>query len=403
MFYVALTRAKSRCTLVWGRFKDAETSAPAYLFYPPASGNGNEIVDQLEQRIKGLSRRDFLSGPKEVEVRSGGAIKLMEMPVQPGRVLTAISDEKPLLTSKAFSRKISRQWSISSFSSLISGHSVSSERADYDALSLREASIGGAPDKSEGPEEEVRDIFHFPRGARAGTFMHELFENLDFAHKDPLCVKGLIAEKLLEYGFEDSWQGVLYEMIGRVLTTPLGQGQNGFQLSMIKKEERVNELAFYFPLNRISPEGLRDLFENSGHFISRRAFPERIGRLDFSPVKGFMRGFVDMVFRFKGRFFLVDWKSNFLGPRVEDYGREGLAQAMEGAFYILQYVIYTLALNQYLTLRLPDYDYERDFGGIFYIFLRGVDPVKGSDFGIYRDRPSEALIKDLCEALISSH
>ncbi len=113
-----------------------------------------------------------------------------------------------------------------------------------------------------------------------------------------------------------------------------------------------------------------------------------------------MKGFMDMVFQFEERFYLVDWKSNFLGSRVEDYGQDCLARAMREELYTLQYHIYTVALNQYLSLRLPSYDYETHFGGVYYIFLRGVDPDQGPDYGIYRDRPSGELINALCESLI---
>jgi exodeoxyribonuclease V beta subunit len=113
-----------------------------------------------------------------------------------------------------------------------------------------------------------------------------------------------------------------------------------------------------------------------------------------------MRGFMDMVFQFEGRFYLVDWKSNYLGSRVEDYGQEALTAAMAKAFYSLQYLIYSVALHQYLHLRLPGYDYDTYCGGVYYIFLRGVDPDRGTDFGIYRDRPSAALINELSRSLI---
>ena len=123
-------------------------------------------------------------------------------------------------------------------------------------------------------------------------------------------------------------------------------------------------------------------------------------RLQFVPVKGFMKGFMDMVFRFQDRFYLVDWKSNFLGTRVEDYGRASLNRAMVDAHYVLQYHIYTLALHQYLSIRLPEYDYEKHFGGVYYIFLRGVDRDMGPDYGIYRDRPSLGLVEAVKEGLI---
>ena len=113
-----------------------------------------------------------------------------------------------------------------------------------------------------------------------------------------------------------------------------------------------------------------------------------------------MKGFVDMVFRFQDRFYLVDWKSNFLGPRHEDYGRASLNRAMVEARYVLQYQIYTLALHQYLRMRVPEYAYERHFGGVFYIFLRGVDTDMGPDYGIFQDRPSLDMVEGLSRELI---
>ena len=114
-----------------------------------------------------------------------------------------------------------------------------------------------------------------------------------------------------------------------------------------------------------------------------------------------MRGFIDLVFRFGGRFYLVDWKSNHLGNSIEDYHQEALVQAMVRDYYLLQYHLYTVALDRYLALRLPDYHYDRDFGGIFYIFLRGVDPVAGARYGVYRDRPPKELVAALVAGLIA--
>jgi exodeoxyribonuclease V beta subunit len=110
-----------------------------------------------------------------------------------------------------------------------------------------------------------------------------------------------------------------------------------------------------------------------------------------------------MVFYHKGRYWLVDWKSNFLGTCVEDYGKDALTEIMNNDFYILQYHLYTLSLYQYLQHRLPDFSYERHFGGVFYIFIRGVDPLRGPEFGIYKDLPDTGLINALLKALIPGH
>jgi exodeoxyribonuclease V beta subunit len=210
-----------------------------------------------------------------------------------------------------------------------------------------------------------------------------------------------VAEKLSTYGFESYWQEPICETINKVLSMPLAPESQGLSLSAIPNEDRLNELEFYFPLKPISPETLRDLFGEDSASQSLTGLPETIGRLQFAPVRGFMRGFMDLVFRWQDRFYLVDWKSNYLGDRPEDYGREALATAMMHDCYVLQYHLYTLALDRYLALRLPGYSYKKHFGGIFYVFLRGVEPRLGPDFGVFRDLPSPQLIDRMREELIA--
>jgi exodeoxyribonuclease V beta subunit len=112
-----------------------------------------------------------------------------------------------------------------------------------------------------------------------------------------------------------------------------------------------------------------------------------------------MKGFMDLVFESDGRFYLVDYKSNWLGPEPEAYRRERLDEAMARESYLLQYLIYTVALHRYLRLRVPDYDYERHFGGVFYLFLRGMDPALGPACGVFHDRPAPALVAALDELM----
>jgi exodeoxyribonuclease V beta subunit len=115
-----------------------------------------------------------------------------------------------------------------------------------------------------------------------------------------------------------------------------------------------------------------------------------------------LKGYIDMVFIHEGRYYLIDWKSNHLGHRTEDYHAENLQTTMNEAYYILQYCLYTLAFNRYLKMRDPAYSYETHFGGVFYIFIRGIDPAKGPAYGIYRDRPDAGLIEALDQALIAA-
>jgi len=399
LLYVALTRAKNRCYLVWGRFNEAESSAPVYLFHQPESWEG-DVLSAIEERFIGLSDEDVLADLETVVSKSGGTISLSEMPMEAGKAYSPSVAKRVKLTCRKFSGQIDRSWRISSFSSLVSGQRHGPEIADRDAISLLPDRYDERILEQSAIEQEPAGIFSFPRGTKAGTLVHDIFEHLDFAQEDTSLMEKLVADKLVEYGFEPKWQETLCDMIQKVLSVPLDPAQKDFTLSRIQNKDRLNELEFYFPLKSISPKELKSLFAKHAGRELPAEFPVRIEQLDFAPVRGFMKGFMDMVFQFEGRYYLVDWKSNFLGTRVDDYGQEALAVAMEKELYFLQYYIYVLALNQYLHLRLPGYKYETHFGGIYYIFLRGVDPGRGPEFGIYRDRPPVAFINELCKNLI---
>ncbi len=116
--------------------------------------------------------------------------------------------------------------------------------------------------------------------------------------------------------------------------------------------------------------------------------------MQFDAKQGWLKGFMDLVFEHAGRFYIVDWKSNWLGAGVEAYDAAGMHGAMVQHSYLLQADLYTLALHRYLSVRIPDYSYEKHFGGAFYIFLRGVGSAS-PDRGVYRVRPSEAEIRSL--------
>ena len=391
LLYVALTRAKCSAYLVWGRFNGAETSAPAYLLHPPETENSDNVVNALRDTFTRLENEDLLSGAKAVLKKPAAKVEVVGEESGGEERFSPSREEVRLHRPKRFAGKIDRQWKIASFSSLLSGRVHSEEEADYDALTQ------GAPELAFQVQEEGFGLFAFPKGAKAGIFFHDLFEHLDFQDPSRSSRQELVVRKLAQYGYDPSWMQRVSEMVDNVLEAPLDPERQEFCFSRVRNEDRLNELEFYFPLKTLSRETLGRLVGRRG---PGRQVPERIEGLHFSPVRGFMKGFMDMVFRYEDRYYLVDWKSNVLGASLEDYGPDGLQRAMEENLYTLQSMIYTLALNRYLELRAPGYDYEKLFGGILYVFLRGVDPAKGARYGIYRDRPSWDRIEGLSDEVM---
>jgi exodeoxyribonuclease V beta subunit len=117
----------------------------------------------------------------------------------------------------------------------------------------------------------------------------------------------------------------------------------------------------------------------------------------FGELEGVMNGKIDLFFEHNSRYYILDWKSNYLGDTLEDYSPTALATAMNDHNYHLQYLIYTLAVKKYLQTRFPHFDYERHFGGVIYMFVRGVR--KGVTSGVYFMKPSVEKIEMLEEIL----
>ncbi len=398
LLYVSLTRAKNRCYLIWGPFKDAGTSSLAYLLHPPDDG-ATGIVEATATKFRNLSGSDMRSALDSIASRSNGAISVYDMP-EPFGEAPATADKIPEeLSCRAFPGITDRDRRIASFSYLLAERIHLPGIAPEDVTDIPDRD--GGVNTTETPHtKETRSIFAFPKGAKAGNLLHDILEHVDFTSSNTDETKNIVAVKLKQHGFDSQWQETISEMIGRVVCSPLQPGAEGPALSAIGKEDRLNELEFYFPLRRLTPHTLTKIFVDCA-LTPCAALPGKIGRLNFQPVRGFMKGFMDLVFRHEGRFYLIDWKSNFLGPSVADYKVEALTKIMDEEFYILQYHLYVLAVHRYLRMRLPGYDYDTHFGGVFYIFLRGVYPSKGKDTGIYRDRPAKETIEYLGDKLIA--
>jgi exodeoxyribonuclease V beta subunit len=400
LLYVSLTRAVKRCYLVWGRFNTAETSAPAYLFHYQELFNNfidkNNTVLSLKTRFSEKNNTNFFEDLKQIEKKSDNNIKILPLPMDDGKTHTADEGAMERLSFRRFSGKIDTSWKISSFSHLISQRPPDEELPDRDTTH----DFYTSTTENDLDLKDHRDIFSFPKGTRAGLFFHDLFEHLDFTDGGSEKTLRLVLDKLSAYGFESQWQQPIRSMIDHVLSVPLSIENITLTLSSVQSGHRINEMEFYFPIKPLSPNGLKKVFSDYGGIDLLADFPERLGKLSFSLIKGFMKGYIDMVFYKQDRFWLVDWKSNLLGRNIEDYGKDALNHTMRREFYILQYHLYLLALVQHLKLRIPGFCYEKHFGGVFYIFLRGVDSEKGMTYGIYKDLPDKKLVEALGKWLI---
>ncbi len=235
------------------------------------------------------------------------------------------------------------------------------------------------------------DILRFPRGARAGESLHAVFERIDFTAPQawPTAVAQALRLRPPQAGTADgaAWQAMVLRMLSDVTATPLPAGH---RLDQIPPNRRLIELEFSLPSVGLDAHALAATLRRYGYPVSGLAF----GRLD-----GYLRGFVDLAYQHQERWYVLDWKSNHLGWRAADYDAANLRRAMEEQGYHLQYLLYTVALHRYLQQRLRGYDYERHFGGVHYLFVRGVRPAwtqpGTAAAGVFFDRPEREAIEAL--------
>ncbi len=385
LLYVALTRAKHRCYLIWGDFKGGRKSAPAYLFGVPNAQDPLEELDRHSKAATGARIREEveLSLGDETTIQIADLPNVQAQPYQPG--VEAGLELRP----RVFDRVIERTSVITSFTGLIRGHELVPEAPDYDTAET--LSDDETETKVEAPST---GIFAFPHGTRPGTCLHQILQEVDFS--DLKNMAEIVSRNLRAFsihGFDE----VICEMIRKTVSVSLESARPDFTLSRIAAAARLPEMEFYFPISAVTSAKLAQVFaEHGAHFAG--VIPSMIDRLKFRPMSGFLKGFIDLVFEYQDRFYLVDWKSNWLGPNLDAYASAAIEAEMAGKFYNLQLGIYTVALHRFLRARKPGYDYGQHFGGAYYLFLRGIEPAR-PEFGVHRMKLPADFVEKLSTLL----
>lgn len=345
--YVALTRAQHRLVIPWLRCEDGAASPLAWLLFGPreeAAAGEEVLLAGLKERWLGIDEAARFAA---LAADAKGGIAVLSPPTPTPSKPPLSRQVQTALMARPFPLEVPPPWTVQSFSALAAAM-VMQEGADHDPAVGEDAGMS--------PEDD--SIHAFPRGARAGSCLHALLERCDFQRREE--TPDLALRMLEEFGFEPRWQEALVALVHTVALAPLDGDQ--LRLSGIAKEARLTELEFTFP---------------------NRSSAARVG---------YMKGFIDLVFCAHGRWYIVDYKSNWLGPTADHYTTESLTRAMQAHRYDLQARIYAAALYRLLAAREPAGDWDARFGGVFYLFLRGLD--RESPRGIVWLHPSREEIEE---------
>ena len=384
LLYVGLTRAQHALWLTCGPLYLADTTPLAAMLADMTAlqATGDVVIDDAELPTTELS------------------------PLPPGD-----ATEPP--PARIARRALRRDWWVYSFSLL----------ARDDANAAAEDSAG----RGAGDEPEIEQSFSDPRemdsvhigvstaeaqwieipntdsrftGMRFGNALHLALEGVDFARwhdwrerAPPLGEEAALLAALRREGYADAdladGTRLLCELIAGTLNVRLPEGA---QLSALAADARRAELEFHFSMGSVPVDALLTLLHEHGLLLARQGFGLR------RRIEGLMTGKIDLVYVHAGRFHVLDYKSN----RLADYADAALASAMRESEYDLQYLIYSLAVHRWLRFRLgAAYDYDTHFGGVRYLFCRGLDAALEKSPGVFASKPSRELI-DALDALLAT-
>jgi exodeoxyribonuclease V beta subunit len=389
--YVALTRAKHACFVVWGHFNTAQSSPLAYLLH----GSEERLQDRdLTAYVKISRAMTELQLRAELESfveANPGLMAFEKVDTRPTLRTLDLPPSPMEIEAARYDRQEDHRWAVSSFSRLQSGDSPrgpQEDGLDHDvSLShLLEAQVASTP----------IPLVDFPRGSRAGTFFHELLEHLDFQRIWQPESLELVKRTMERYNYDLDAATTVRKALAATVETSL---KDGLRLFVVSRAKRIDELEFHLPISApLRPRTLADVFREHQSAALDPSYPDRLAALSFPTLKGFLKGYIDLIFEHEGRYYLADYKSNHLGDDVEAYRQGELGKAMSHGNYTLQYHLYLLALHRFLGLRKRDYDYERDIGGVFYLFIKGMDPRRGPTHGVFYDKPSLQMMNALSAA-----
>lgn len=374
--YVSLTRAKSACIVYLSDNKGSEFSALASLV------EGSEVVkrrvnDKLSLTSTEYKKLHNLESFRMIDlirkISNDPNIDFREPYVSNIKLASPVDKLPKEYLLLDFTRDDLFDYPrVTSFSSLqLSGKEdavyFEKEGFDYDEI-------------TSSAEVELHDElnqFTLPKGTNTGLLLHSIFEEIIL--NEPKTVAPVVESLLSMYGFDLKWNDTVTQLVYESLNHNL---KDGLSLGELEPYDCLVEMEFHFPVKGLGPEKLMKIIRKVD------------SNVDADSMRGFMKGFIDLIFKVGETYYILDYKSNFLGDSFEDYNSLALSDEIRHSNYDAQYHIYTTALHRFLSKTVKDYSYEKHFGGVFYLFLRGVEKGKEGS-GVFFDKPDSNVILEL--------
>ncbi len=363
LLYVAVTRAEQRCYILTANFKNKENSP-------------------LGRTLKWQKETEITSALTELAQQQQHAIGVTVVQVCDGKLLLPHNEQcfiskqsEKTIKAAQFTGKIERNWWLSSFSSL-------SKNIRYSSVSAPDRDQNSYVDNSVENQQSPYLRFNLAKGAHTGNLLHNILEKTDFTLANwqetmskPLAHYGdLLTHSVVGYGevaTQAQQQAALIAWLNEIINTPLNQ-EKTLSLSKLSLQDTLRESEFYFPMEQAKAPQLIQLLADHRQSSQHKTSTHQLYLPHYQKLHGMMHGFIDLIFQYQGKFYLADYKSSHLGDHFNDYQFSSLASNIEKNHYDLQYLIYALALHRYLQQRIENYSVKEHFGGVYYLYLRGM-------------------------------
>lgn len=345
LLYVALTRAQLHCYTMWadvkavGSVADSFESALGYLLFPKG-------FQEYQEQQEFFAKRSLKKSVSHQHVYAANA---------PGRYLNP-QEKNELQPRPSSDRLLQTDWQMSSFSAM----AVLSEYDHEQRIESRRLD-----------DSRSIPVSGLPAGPNFGNVIHDLLEVFPFSEigkvENQKKQAEIVSQKCKRYGVEADLDHI-QKLLELVVATPLASSQRGkvadFSLASLADSKCLKEMGFYFHLSRLATDRINSVL----------GYDPAVTKLSHKIMRGYLTGFVDLICEHAGKFYILDYKTNFLGEAIEDYSPENLVAAMQSHNYGLQYWIYTLVLHRHMKNIVPGYSYKKHFGGVMYLFVRGMSP-----------------------------
>jgi exodeoxyribonuclease V beta subunit len=360
LLYVALTRATVRCYVMWADVK-------------PGSGVGESFQSPLGYLLFPRGRCSYDEQVKLFRSRRGPGTTFFTVPrnIKMAR-WSPFTHDGELVLKEFSARNLHTDWQMSSYSSLTSLSEYGQER-DPGAREEKETT-GTIP------------VPGLPMGPHFGNVVHEILESVPFSGlAKPAGYEDEITTICRRYGMAIE-QESLRRLLAICVTTPISpEGKDvSFSLAGLSENVLLKEMEFYFRMSRVETEMINSVLIGEPAVCS----------LGHRGIEGYLTGLMDLICEIDSRFYIFDYKTNYLGDCLDDYNGEKLLRAMVSHNYGLQFWIYTVVLHRHLKNIIHSYSYEKHFGGVFYLFVRGMVPERRNS-GVFFTLPDKKKVMEL--------